>query len=151
MCLVGHSPCRPLIQPAINSLPVVVAALGWDGLLGRGSHGAEASLSWGLTKGPHVPSASLSHHPAPFPSGWALPPPGERRTGYRAQATPCVHGKGRVGLPWVLKRVPPAPDSKRVCLQLKTQLERTEALLGDEQTRRQKLTAEFEEVRVLLS
>lgn len=87
----------------------------------------------------------------PSPAAGPCLPPRERRTGYRAQATPCVHGKGRVGLPWVLKRVPPAPDSKRVCLQLKTQLERTEALLGDEQTRRQKLTAEFEEVRVLLS
>lgn len=32
-------------------------------------------------------------------------------------------------------------------MQLKTQLERTEAILEDEQTQRQKLMAEFEEVR----
>lgn len=33
-------------------------------------------------------------------------------------------------------------------MQLKTQLERTEAILEDEQMQRQKLTAEFEEVRL---
>ena len=37
-----------------------------------------------------------------------------------------------------------------VSIQLKTQLEQTEATLEDEQTRRQKLTAEFEEVRSYL-
>lgn len=37
-----------------------------------------------------------------------------------------------------------------VSTQLKTQLERTEAILEDEQTQRQKLTAEFEEVRPCL-
>lgn len=37
-----------------------------------------------------------------------------------------------------------------VFAQLKMQLERTEAILEDEQTQRQKLTAEFEEVRPCL-
>lgn len=51
--------------------------------------------------------------------------------------------------PWVRKKGQrQVPEYVRgVCTQLKTQLERTEALLEDEQTRRQKLTAEFEEVR----
>lgn len=47
----------------------------------------------------------------------------------------------------------PSPGSHSLCgvsTQLKTQLERTEALLEDEQTQRQKLTAEFEEVRPCL-
>lgn len=35
-------------------------------------------------------------------------------------------------------------------MQLKTQLEQTEVVLEDEQTLRQKLTAEFEEVRPCL-
>lgn len=42
-----------------------------------------------------------------------------------------------------------SPDCSHICcvsIQLKTQLEQTEAILEDEQTRRQKLTAEFEEV-----
>lgn len=47
----------------------------------------------------------------------------------------------------------PSPGSHSLCgvsTQLKTQLERTEALLEDEQAQRQKLTAEFEEVRPCL-
>lgn len=55
---------------------------------------------------------------------------------------------------WRLPRSPgsqggPSPGSHSLCgvsTQLKTQLEQTEALLEDEQTQRQKLTAEFEEV-----
>uniref|UniRef100_A0A2I3GA01 Ribosome-binding protein 1 n=1 Tax=Nomascus leucogenys TaxID=61853 RepID=A0A2I3GA01_NOMLE len=45
---------------------------------------------------------------------------------------------------------PEAPQAKQDPVQLKTQLERTEAILEDEQTQRQKLTAEFEEVRPCL-
>ncbi|EPY73098.1 ribosome-binding protein 1 [Camelus ferus] len=44
--------------------------------------------------------------------------------------------------------VPPeAPPAEQDPVELKTQLERTEALLEDEQARRQKLTAEFEEAQ----
>lgn len=42
---------------------------------------------------------------------------------------------------------PEAPPAEQDPNKLKTQLERTEALLEDEQTRRQKLTAEFEEAQ----
>lgn len=82
--------------------------------------------------------------------------------------SPCCSGAGKgseVGAPGVAGRQSPRSQPTRepwvpkkgqrqvpeyvrgVCTQLKTQLERTEALLEDEQTRRQKLTAEFEEVR----
>lgn len=44
-----------------------------------------------------------------------------------------------------------APRAEQDPAELKTQLERTEALLGDEQTRRQKLTAEFEEAQLAAS
>ena len=77
-----------------------------DGLLGQGSHRAEAPLSWGLTRGPHISSASLPRHPAPFPSSWAPLPPGE--ISWRAQATPRVRGRAGLGGPECL----PAPDSK---------------------------------------
>ncbi|XP_011818222.1 PREDICTED: ribosome-binding protein 1 isoform X2 [Colobus angolensis palliatus] len=42
---------------------------------------------------------------------------------------------------------PEAPPAQQDPAQLKTQLERTEAILEDEQTQRQKLTAEFEEAQ----
>ncbi|XP_063489994.1 ribosome-binding protein 1 isoform X8 [Symphalangus syndactylus] len=42
---------------------------------------------------------------------------------------------------------PEAPQAEQDPVQLKTQLERTEAILEDEQTQRQKLTAEFEEAQ----
>lgn len=152
---MGHSPSGPVIQPTINSLPMVVAASGWDGLLGQGSHRAEVLCPGVSPEDPTSHQHLFPHHPAPFPSCWVPPPPGEWDPGESGPAVgprpPRVSMAGQCGGPWVPKRVLPAPDSKRVCLQLKTQLERTEALLGDEQTRRQKLTAEFEEVRVLLS
>ncbi|TKC45493.1 hypothetical protein EI555_012178 [Monodon monoceros] len=43
---------------------------------------------------------------------------------------------------------PEAPSAEQDPIKLKLQLERTEAILEDEQTQRQKLTAEFEEVRL---
>nr|KAF6330922.1 ribosome binding protein 1 [Myotis myotis] len=42
---------------------------------------------------------------------------------------------------------PEAPPAEQDPVELKTQLERTEAILEDEQTQRQKLTAEFEEAQ----
>ncbi|ERE70509.1 ribosome-binding protein 1 [Cricetulus griseus] len=42
---------------------------------------------------------------------------------------------------------PAVPPAEQDPIKLKTQLERTEAILEDEQTRRQKLTAEFEEAQ----
>ncbi|XP_016067480.1 PREDICTED: ribosome-binding protein 1 [Miniopterus natalensis] len=42
---------------------------------------------------------------------------------------------------------PAAPPAEQDPVELKTQLERTEAILEDEQTQRQKLTAEFEEAQ----
>lgn len=79
-----------------------------------------------------------------------------------------VRGRGRWALEAVRRWTPPTPPGlslprspwlprgsfirfpKHVCgvsMQLKTQLERTEAILEDEQMQRQKLTAEFEEAQ----
>lgn len=85
---------------------------------------------------------------------------------WRAEATPAGQRQGKAGTLEAARRwSPPGPSlfrspglprksftrfSKYVCdipMQLKTQLERTEAILEDEQTQRQKLMAEFEEVR----
>lgn len=86
--------------------------------------------------------------------------------GWQAEATPAGQRQGKVGALEAARRWSPpglslfrSPGllrgsftrlSKYVCaipMQLKTQLERTEAILEDEQTQRQKLMAEFEEVR----
>lgn len=86
--------------------------------------------------------------------------------GWQAEATPAGQRQGKVGALGAARRWSPpglslfrSPGllrgsftrlSKYVCaipMQLKAQLERTEAILEDEQTQRQKLMAEFEEVR----
>lgn len=145
----GTRPSRPLIQP--RRQPPLRGGLR-DGLpLGRGSHGAEASVL-GLTKGPHVPSASLSHHPAPFPRRLGPASP-------RGAAGPAIGPRlprvsmARAG--WVALGAQEGP----ACPRFQTCLPAAEDAAGADRSpaggradaAAEAFTAEFEEVRVLLS
>lgn len=145
---MGHLPSGPLIQSAVNSLTTVVAASGWMASWARARTGLRLLCPGVSLKDPtsHQHLSPITQLPSPA-TGPHLPqgrPAGGPRSPRMSMA-----GQGRG--PPSTQEGPACPRFQMFCPQLKTQLERTEALLGDEQARRQKLTAEFEEVRVLFS